>query len=81
MRYNAMREDVSVRDRLCVQPPVLHIDKHMSMGCSMGFVVEQTRLYIVEAVGQWTTGQLAALLQRRRSSNLDDDGTQHQSSH
>ena len=53
-----MREDVSVRDRLCVQPPVLHIDKHMSMGRSMGFVDEQTRLYIVEAVGQWTTGQL-----------------------
>ena len=31
------------------------------MGRSMGFVDGQTRLYIVEVVGQWTTGQLAPL--------------------
>ena len=59
------------KHRLYVQPPVLHIDKHMSIGRSMGFVDEQTRLYIVQAVGQWTTGHPhhhCCLLQIRKSS-------------
>ena len=57
MRREMRQKRCRFTHRLYVQPPVLHIDKHMSMSRSMGFVDKQTRLCIVEAAGQWTTHQ------------------------
>ena len=56
MRREMRQKRCRFTHRLYVQPPVLHIDKHMSMSRSMGFVDKQTRLCIVEAPGQWTSG-------------------------
>ena len=50
------RWDVSNTD----WPPVLHVDKHMSIGRWKVFVGEQTELYIVEDCGQQRpTGHIA----------------------